>query len=117
MYEQGYLSVVILLPLKQYITSIAMPNFSSTNPETRKGLVVVLNALKCKLPSMECDWLENESELFTLDDIRKKMAELSDAEVYGVKRIKQKLQDKYKDDTFLLGGRTFCVIETWPVGS
>ena len=50
--------------------------------------------------NLTCDWLENEIDLFTLEDFRMKMKEVSDEEVYGVKRIKQKLQEKYKDNIF-----------------
>ena len=50
--------------------------------------------------NLTCDWLENEIDLFTLEDFWMKMKEVSDEEVYGVKRIKQKLQEKYKDNIF-----------------
>ena len=47
-----------------------------------------------------CIWLEGESdgELYSLQEIHDKMRELADGEeVYGEKRLKQKLEDKYKD--------------------
>ena len=47
-----------------------------------------------------CPWLEKENELLTFDEIRAKMIEISDEEKYTVKRIKQKLQDRYKDNIF-----------------
>ena len=50
-----------------------------------------------------CSWLENKTELLTLDEIRAKMIEISDEEVYTGKRIKQKLQDRYKDSVCFAG--------------
>ena len=48
-----------------------------------------------------CVWIKNDNELYTLDELRIKMLEDSvDSEVYGVKRLKQKLQEKYKDFVF-----------------
>ena len=48
-----------------------------------------------------CTWLENESQLLTLEDLHGKMLEFSNgADVYGVKRIKQKLMDKYRERVF-----------------
>ena len=41
-----------------------------------------------------------EVELFTLEDFGLKMKEIIDQEAYGVKRIKQKLQDRYTDNIF-----------------
>ena len=46
-------------------------------------------------------WLENENQLFTLEDVELKMKELADGEqVYGVKRIKQKLEQNFKGNIF-----------------
>ena len=53
-YEKGYLSVEIFSPMNYYITSSVMPNFLSTNPKILAGLVVVRNALRCKLPPVKC---------------------------------------------------------------
>ena len=47
-----------------------------------------------------CSWLVNETELLTLDEIRAKMIEISNEKVYTVKRIKQKLRDRYRDNIF-----------------
>lgn len=48
-----------------------------------------------------CSWLENENQLFTLEDVEAKMKELAEGEqAYGVKRIKQKLDQKYKGNIF-----------------
>ena len=47
-----------------------------------------------------CIWLEGESdgELYSIQELHDKMTELADGEeVYGEKRLKQKLEDKYKD--------------------
>ena len=47
-----------------------------------------------------CIWLEGESdgELYSLQELHDKMTELADGEeIYGEKRLKQKLEDKYKD--------------------
>ena len=45
-----------------------------------------------------CTWLENESQLFTLENLQEKMQEFSNGmDVYGVKRLKQKLIEKYGD--------------------
>ena len=40
------------------------------------------------------DWLENETNLFALEDFRLKIEEVSNDEVYDVKRIKEKSQGK-----------------------
>ena len=47
-----------------------------------------------------CISLEADSELFTLDVLRDKMVKAYEADVYTVKRIKQKLQEHYKEDIF-----------------
>ena len=47
-----------------------------------------------------CSWLENKNQLFTLEDVELKMKELADGEVYGVKRIKQKLEQNFKGNIF-----------------
>jgi FMN phosphatase YigB (HAD superfamily) len=47
-----------------------------------------------------CLWLEQESEveLFTLEDLQKKMETFSNGNsVYTAKRLKQKLHDRYKE--------------------
>ena len=51
--------------------------------------------------------MENESELLTLDEIRAKLIEISDEEVYTLRRIKQKLQNRYKGNIF------FAEISGW----
>ena len=48
-------------------------------------------------------WLESESgaELYTLTELHSKMTELSDGSgVYTIKRMKQKLQEHYKEHIF-----------------
>ena len=111
--ENGCLSAPTLLLIKQYITLSAMPNFSSIHA-TPMVIEVVLSALKCKLffrgrpecPKVQavfnitCDRLEIEIDLFTLEDFQLKMEEVSSDEVYSVKKIKQKLQEKYKENIF-----------------
>ena len=47
-----------------------------------------------------CILLETDSELFTLDELRDKMVKTYGADVYTVKRIKQKLQERYKENIF-----------------
>ena len=48
-----------------------------------------------------CDWLDQQNELYTLQDLHNKMIEHSGGtDVYGTKRIKQKLQEKYGDYIF-----------------
>ena len=42
--------------------------------------------------------MENEIDLFTLADFQLKLEEVSNYEVYRVTRIKQKLQEKYKEN-------------------
>ena len=42
-----------------------------------------------------CISLKRDSELFTLDELRNKMVKACGADVYTVKRIKQKLQEFY----------------------
>ena len=52
---------------------------------------------------MLCIWLDVESdgELYTLQELHTRMTELAvGEEVYGMKRLKQKLIDKYKDSIF-----------------
>lgn len=49
------------------------------------------------------EWLESESgaELYTLTELHSKMVEFSDGDdVYTVKRLKQKLQEHYKEHIF-----------------
>ena len=52
--------------------------------------------------NLTCNWLENEIDLFIFKDFRLKMEEVSTYELYCVKKIKQKLQEKYKKNVFLL---------------
>ena len=50
-----------------------------------------------------CDWLEEEVKLYTLGELREQMTEMTENEnedVYSVKRLKQKLQDRYRDHLF-----------------
>ena len=48
-----------------------------------------------------CEWLESEAELYTLSELHQKMKDLSGGkEVYTVKRLKQKLQEHYKEFIF-----------------
>ena len=52
-----------------------------------------------------CDWLEVEVELHTLGEMHKRMTEMTENEnkdVYSVKRLKQKLQDCYRDHLFFV---------------
>lgn len=49
------------------------------------------------------EWLESESgaELYTLTELHSKMVEFSDGgDVYTIKRLKQKLQEHYKEHIF-----------------
>ena len=49
------------------------------------------------------DWLEIEVELYTLGEIHKRMTEMTENEnkdVSSVKRLKQKLQDRYREHLF-----------------
>ena len=48
-----------------------------------------------------CKWLEREAELHTIRELHSKMIEISGSDdVYYVKRLKQKLHDRYKDFVF-----------------
>ena len=51
-----------------------------------------------------CQWLEkeSESELFTLDELHEEMQSISprNGSMYSIKRLKQKLQDHYKELLF-----------------
>ena len=52
---------------------------------------------------MLCQWLESEAgaESYTLTELHDKMKEISDnSEVYTIKRLKQKLQEHYKEFIF-----------------
>ena len=55
--------------------------------------------------------MENEIDFFTLEDFRWKTEEVSNDKVYGVKRIKEKLREKYKENIFFaeVSGRTNVV--------
>ena len=49
-----------------------------------------------------CLWLEDESELYTLEELQMKMLEYSgNNDVYSTKRIKQKLIERYNNYVFL----------------
>ena len=63
---------------------------------------------------MLCIWIDVESdgELYTLPELHTRMTELAAGEeVYGMKRLKQKLIDKYKDSIFFaeIDGRSNVV--------
>ena len=50
-----------------------------------------------------CDWLEEEVKLYTFDELHEQMTEITGNEnedVYSAKRLKQKLQDRYRDHLF-----------------
>ena len=48
-----------------------------------------------------CEWLEEEAELYTLVELHERMIDIAGSnDVYSVKRLKQKFQDKYKDFIF-----------------
>jgi hypothetical protein len=48
-----------------------------------------------------CKWLDDETELLTLDELYKKMKEISNGnEVYSIRSLKQKLIEKYKKHIF-----------------
>src|SRR6218665_3143053 len=50
-----------------------------------------------------CSWLEvSDDELYTLDELQKKMGTLSNnpESVYSCKQLKRKLEDKYGDHIF-----------------
>ena len=49
-----------------------------------------------------CDWLDQQNELHTLEDLQNKMVEQSGTDVYGTKWIKKKLKEKYGDYVFFL---------------
>jgi len=54
---------------------------------------------------MLCQWLESEAdaESYSLTELHSKMVEIArESEVYTVKRLKQKLQEHYKDLIFFL---------------
>ena len=83
-----------------YVSLIEVP---ATLPLKKKTSVVQRTPAMhpCKIHLITCVWIENDNELYTLEDLRRKMLEDSvDSEVYGVKRLKQKLQEKYKDFVF-----------------
>ena len=47
-----------------------------------------------------CDWLEEEVELYTLGELHERMTKMTENEnedVYSVKRLKQKPQDRYRN--------------------
>ena len=50
---------------------------------------------------MLCIWLEVDAELYTLQELYNKMAEMAGNDsVYSLKRLKQKLQEKYKEQLY-----------------
>lgn len=62
--------------------------------------------------SQMCDWLENETDLLTLHDVKRKMAGISDEGVNGVKSSRINTKTIYlllKS----LGGSTLFVLKTW----
>ena len=67
--------------------------------------------------------MENEIDFFTLEDFRWKTEEVSNDKVYGVKRIKEKLREKYKENIFFaeVSGRTNVVcfgnMADWIIGN
>ena len=53
-------------------------------------------------------WLESEAgaEMYTLSELHAKMEEFSDgSEVYSIKRLKQMLQEQYRNFLSEVGGR------------
>ena len=55
-----------------------------------------------------CDWMEDNTELFTLKELHDKMNELSNnSEIYSIKHLKRKLIQKYQDYIYFseLSGR------------
>ena len=61
-------------------------------------------------------WLESESgaERYTLTELHSKMVEFSDGDdVYTIKRLKQKLQEHYKEHTMLKGVRMLFALKIW----
>ena len=50
---------------------------------------------------MLCIWLEVDAELYTLQELYNKMAEMAGNDsVYSLKRLKQKLQEKYTEQLY-----------------
>ena len=52
-----------------------------------------------------CDWLEEEIELYTLGELHERMTKMTDNEnedVCSVKRLKQKLEDRYRGHLFFV---------------
>ena len=48
-----------------------------------------------------CSWFDDQTELFTLDELHQKMEEISNGDsVYSTKRLKQKLLETYKEHIF-----------------
>ena len=61
------------------------------------------SAVMLKWFDMLCQWLESKAgaELFTLGELHSKMVEFAGgSEVYSIKRLKQKLQEHYKEHAF-----------------
>ena len=72
-------------------------NFCNTQVDLNqdKGMLKWFKAL--------IEWLESESgaELYTLTELHSKMVEFSDGgDVYTIKRLKQQLQEHYKEHIF-----------------
>ena len=78
-------------------------NFFFKDSKTQKSSGRPINVEQHRAFVDMCSWLENENELYTLQELSDKISEYSgpaEPEVYGVKRIKQKLKDKYGDVVF-----------------
>ena len=75
----------------------------------------------CKIFSERmCLWLEDESELYTLEELQMKMLEYSgNNDVYSTKRIKQKLIERYNNYVFFaeVEEKTLYVLKIWLIGS
>lgn len=49
-----------------------------------------------------CEWIEQEAECYTIDELHKKMIEMAQSSnVYTTKWLKAKLSEKYKEHIFL----------------
>ena len=91
-----------------------MLNWSSPNSvSNQKGRPVVDENMQqwFRMLCISLD-VESDGELYTLQELHKRMTELAAGkEVYGMKRLKQKLIDKYKDSIFFaqIDGRSNVV--------
>ena len=58
---------------------------------------------------MLCQWSEADAESYTLTELLSKMVEIAgESEVHTAKRLKQKLQEHYKDFIFCCHGNVVC---------